>query len=134
MTPTKNTWSFPKAPNTTKYTHHDPAMVALGAPLGVLAYLIISSLIPTTAALFLCNTAGSFLMGWLQPKNPLISMGILGGFTTYSGYAQAIHAPLPNHPTTATLILILIPTLAITGYLTGTKLHHTTRSNRGARN
>ncbi|MGW1737731.1 fluoride efflux transporter FluC [Nocardia sp. NPDC001965] len=84
------------------------AVIAAGGALGALArYGLIESL-PTSPdtfpwVVFLINVSGSFLLGALmvviteqRPAHPLVrpflGVGVLGGFTTFSTYAEGIRA------------------------------------------
>ncbi|WP_433664219.1 fluoride efflux transporter FluC [Nocardia sp. CA-128927] len=86
------------------------AVIALGGALGALARygLLLAWPVPAGGfpwAVFAINVAGSFLLGVLmvviteiRPVHPLVrpflGVGVLGGFTTFSTYAEDIRALL----------------------------------------
>lgn len=103
-----------------------PAVIAAGGALGAVARYGLTAWWPTTAggfpwAVFAINVTGSFLLGVLmvvitelRPAHPLLrpflGVGVLGGFTTFSTYADDIRALLG--PATAPVgIAYLIATL-----------------------
>ncbi|WP_174189760.1 fluoride efflux transporter FluC [Nocardia barduliensis] len=103
------------------------AVIASGGALGAVARYGLTLKWPTPAdgfpwAIFTINVTGSFLLAVLmvviteiRPTHPLVrpflGVGVLGGFTTFSTYANDTRALLD--PATATLAL---------GYLAGTLL------------
>ncbi|MFI6996599.1 fluoride efflux transporter CrcB [Nocardia sp. NPDC050175] len=111
------------------------AVIAVGGALGALARYGLTLAWPAPAgafpwAVFTINVAGSFLLGVLmvviteiRPAHPLVrpflGVGVLGGFTTFSTYAEDIRALLD--PATvivaavylvATLVVALVATTA----------------------
>ncbi|MFC9434810.1 fluoride efflux transporter CrcB [Nocardia sp. NPDC057030] len=86
------------------------AVIAVGGALGALARYGLTLAWPAPAggfpwAVFMINVAGSFLLGVLmvviteiRPAHPLVrpflGVGVLGGFTTFSTYANDIRALL----------------------------------------
>ncbi|MEU7141329.1 CrcB family protein [Nocardia sp. NPDC046473] len=111
------------------------AVIAVGGALGALARYGLTLAWPAPAgafpwAVFAINVAGSFLLGALmvviteiRPAHPLVrpflGVGVLGGFTTFSTYAEDIRALLD--PATvivaavylvATLVVALVATTA----------------------
>ncbi|MFI9006416.1 fluoride efflux transporter FluC [Actinosynnema sp. NPDC053489] len=71
------------------------AAVALGGGLGGLARFGLSSLVPGPWGTLLVNVSGCALIGVLMvlaPRlhplaRPFLGVGVLGGYTTFSGYA-----------------------------------------------
>ncbi|MFE6857683.1 fluoride efflux transporter CrcB [Nocardia sp. NPDC057668] len=107
------------------------AVIAAGGALGALSRYGLTLVWPAPAggfpwAIFVINVVGSFLLGVLmvviteiRPAHPLVrpflGVGILGGFTTFSTYANDIRALLnPDTVVTAAAYLIGTLTAALT--------------------
>jgi CrcB protein len=76
--------------------------VAVGGALGALARVGVGALVPTAAvATLLVNVSGCFLLGVLTAvierrslhplARPLLGVGVLGGYTTFSAYSLDGH-------------------------------------------
>lgn len=103
-------------------------VVALGGAIGGGARYLINTAIPWNAASFPWNTfienaVGSFLLGVLmvfvlevwEPQRytrPFLGVGVLGGFTTFSGYVVEINQ-LVDHDAAPTGILYLFASLLV---------------------
>ncbi|PXX54739.1 protein CrcB [Nocardia tenerifensis] len=97
-------------------------VIAAGGALGALARDGLTLAWPTPTggfpwAVFMINVAGSFLLGLLmvviteiRPAHPLVrpflGVGVLGGFTTFSTYANDIRALL--HPDTIVVAVVYL--------------------------
>jgi fluoride exporter len=101
------------------------AVIALGGALGAATRYGLSVAIPYTpgsfpSATFLINVSGCFMIGVLMVSiteryrahpllRPFLGVGVLGGFTTFSTYAEEVRALLNSQRTITGL-----------GYLAGT--------------
>ncbi|MFI6043995.1 fluoride efflux transporter CrcB [Nocardia sp. NPDC051321] len=104
------------------------AVIAVGGALGALARYGLTLAWPAPAggfpwAVFTINVAGSFLLGVLmvviteiRPAHPLVrpflGVGMLGGFTTFSTYAEDIRALL-DPDTVVVAAVYLVATLVV---------------------
>lgn len=117
------------------------AAVSLGGAIGAVARYAISEAWPTTPetfpwATFVINVSGCVLIGvlmvvvtdvWRRQRllRPFLGTGVLGGCTTFSGYALDIQRLLnTGHPTTALLYLAGTLIAALVGVWAAA---HTTR-------
>ncbi|RAS65864.1 protein CrcB [Lentzea atacamensis] len=118
--------------------HHGPvlAAIALGGGLGALARYGISQLLPTSPGgfpwnTFLINALGCLLIGvlmvliteaWSAHRlvRPLLGVGVLGGFTTFSTYAAEVGDLLrPSSAGMALVYLVATPLAAVLAVLLG---------------
>jgi fluoride exporter len=114
------------------------AVVAAGGIIGAEARYGLSRLLPTPAGGFpvgtlLVNTSGCLLMGALMVlvleagrghplTRPFLGVGVLGGYTTFSGYAVDAQRLLAGgHALPALAALVATPALALLAVLAGAR-------------
>lgn len=111
--------------------------IALGGALGALARYGLMTLLPARPggfvwATFLINVTGCLLIGVLMTAiaalpalpaltRPLLGVGVLGGFTTFSAYVVDVHrVGEAGAPGTALLVLAATPLAALPAVWLGT--------------
>ncbi|SDH74146.1 CrcB protein [Sinosporangium album] len=127
-----------------------PAVIALGGALGVLARYGLGVLFPHPPAGFpwvtlAVNTVGSLLIGvlmtaitevWSAPGwvRPLLGVGVLGGFTTFSTYVLDIgHMLVGGQAHLALAYLAATPVAALAAVWAGTAATRAPARRRGER-
>ncbi|HSI93570.1 MAG TPA: CrcB family protein [Jiangellaceae bacterium] len=104
-------------------------MIALGGALGAQARYAVERVLPYDSGIpwgtLAVNAAGCLLIGVLMAAlleltaphrllRPLVGIGILGGFTTFSGYAVGVHMlVVDGRPGIALAYLAATPVIAI---------------------
>lgn len=82
--------------------------------------------VPAAAATLVVNVVGCVVIGMVSgPRRGApawLATGVLGGFTTFSGWVLDVGRLLPHAPAAALLLLLATPSLCIGGCLLGQRV------------
>lgn len=122
-------------------------VVAFGGVLGAQARYGIELALPSGAgmpwATLIVNAAGCLLIGALMTvlleltaphrlARPFLGVGVLGGFTTFSGYAVGVQALLVDgRPAVAAAFWVVMPVVALASVWAGARLTRMVVTRRG---
>jgi fluoride exporter len=103
--------------------------IAAGGVLGGAARLLAGVLgdladVPAWAVLVAVNLLGSFAMGWVAARwgahvNPVTTTGVLGGFTSFSGWVLDVLRLVEPAPVLALALLLAVPVAAVSACVGG---------------
>jgi CrcB protein len=82
------------------------------------------AVLPHWAALVGVNVLGSLLIGWAAARggrwaSPAVTTGVLGGFTSFSGWVLDVLQLVQPAPVLALLLLLAVPVACVAACLVG---------------
>lgn len=106
----------------------DLAAIALGGGLGgaarVAAGLAGGEVVPGWLVLVVVNVVGSFVIGVVAARggrwsSPMVTTGVLGGFTSFSGWVLDVLQLVQPTPVLALLLLLAVPVATVAACVVG---------------